>query len=149
MKTLPHLAQDVATPSLLAQVMASRYGSPQPCAMLPAPDLTTANLLDAAAASATAAIFGADTEPREGLRRQIKANADLLASGDTNAMSVALARQATALDLATYGLLAALAAAKTPDHRLALAKAVATLHGAALRSLSAIRQISHGSEQAP
>jgi hypothetical protein len=142
------LQNSTPPPSQLAEIMAARYGKPQPCPLLPSADLTTANLLDAAAASATAAIFGPDTEPREGLRRQIKANADLLASGDTAAMAAALARQATALDLATYGLLAALAAAKAPEHRLALARAVSTLHGAALRSLSAIRQISHGSEQA-
>jgi hypothetical protein len=52
------------------------------------------------------------------------------------------------LDLATYGLLTALASAKTAEQSLTLAKAVATIHGAALRSLSAIRQLRHGSEQA-
>lgn len=131
-------------PSLLAQVMAARYGTPQPCAFLPAPDQRdqTASLLDQAAASATAALYGPDVQPREGLRQQIKENADLLASGDTKAMSSTLSRQAVAIEMAMYGLLAALNAATKPDHRLALAKAVATLHGAALRTLSAIRQIS-------
>lgn len=134
-------------PSLLDQVMAARYGTPQPCALLPSPDQTTASLLDQAAASATAALYGPEVQPRDGLRQQIKANADLLASGNTSAMSESLSRQSVALEMAMYGLLAALNAATKPDHRLALAKAVATLHGAALRSLSAIRQISLGSEQ--
>ena len=131
--------------------MAARYGTPQSCALLPAPDQgdqTTASLLDQAAAAATAVLYGPDVQPRDGLRQQIKANADLLASGNTTAMAESLSRQATALEMAMYGLLAALNAATKPDHRLALAKAVATLHGAALRSLSAIRQISIGGEQA-
>lgn len=131
---------------LLATAMA--LYRPKAEGLLPVPDQTTATLPDDAAAAAMAAMYGPDIQPRDALRQQIKANADLLTSGDTVAMSEALARQATALDLATYGLLAALAAAKTADHRLVLAKAVATLHGATLRSLSAIRQIS-GSEQAP
>lgn len=145
------MEQQQNTTSLLAQVMAARYGTPLPCTLLPAPDQgdqTTASLLDQAAASATAALYGPDVQPRDGLRQQIKSNADLLASGDTDAMASALSRQATALEMAMYGLLAALNAATKPDHRLALAKAASTMHGAALRSLSAIRQISHGSEQA-
>ena len=128
----------------LTALMNCRYKSSQPSTLLPLPDQTTANLLDAAAASASAALYGADIEPRDGLRRQIKANADLLATGDTTTMAESLSRQATALELAMYGLLAALNAARNPDHRLALARAVATVHGAALRSLSALRQISIG-----
>lgn len=143
-----HSSTGIAMSADLAALLAERH--PKPTALLPPPAYqTTASLLDEAAAAATAALYGTDTPPREALRLQIKANADLLASGDTAAMASALSRQATALELAMYGLLTALAAAKTTDHRLTLARAVATLHGAALRSMSAIRQISHGSEQAP
>lgn len=110
-----------------------------------------AALLEHAAACAITTIMGASAPPtREALRALIAANAGLIGAGDMKAISAALARQATALEVALHGLLGAMAGAGIkPEQRLALAKAAATLHGSTLRCLSALRQISAGAGDAP
>lgn len=101
-----------------------------------------ATLLDQITTATVAAVMGNSARPnREALRALIAENCALIATGDTKQMAAALARQATALEVGVCGLLSVMSAATTPDQRLALAKAAAILHGAYLRSLSALRLI--------
>lgn len=101
-----------------------------------------ASLLESAAAASIQAMLGTEAPPtREALALLIQENTALIASGDSQAMAAALSRQSTALEAGMHGLLSAMARATSPEHRLTLAKAAATLHRACLSALSAVHQI--------
>jgi hypothetical protein len=142
---MEHQSQDQTTSPGITEVVsafpAQHVAQARSRDLLPAPEQASTSLMDDAATEAMAAIFGAGTRPREALRQQIQINAAALDSGDTSAMLHTLSRQSTALEIGMHGLLVAMAKATSAEHRLVLAKAAATLHGAALRSLSAIQQI--------
>lgn len=99
-------------------------------------------LLEETTATVVASLLGTSVPPtRAGLQALIAENAGLLARGDGASIAAALARQATALEIGCLGLLAVMAEEGSGEHRLALAKGAASLHGAWLKSLSALHQI--------